>query len=461
MRTVDLSLLTVALVFTVAVCGALGLWAGRCSNNKQDYFLANRQLGWLPLSLTLVATQIGAGMMLGTSQEAFTSGIVGLFYSAGMGLGFLILGFGVAGRLRELNLCTTAQLFETHYGSKMLRRFASLLSVATLGGLLTGQVVASQKILSPIAGEWTLWLMAILWGTLIIYTLFGGLRAVVATDMLQVGIIVAALLATLGICWVGNLHTASAHVWVSTRAGTTATVPWHKWQSVLLMPACYALIEQDLAQRFFSSKNRRCALLAALIAAIAVILLALLPLYFGLLARDLLPATQQPTSHPLLLLMDSLGNPLLSCAMLCALLAAVSSTADSLLCAMASNVVYDFGQAGNIKLSRLVTAIVGITALLLAPLANSVLEVLTLSYTLSVSCLFVPIMACLFKKQVYTQAAWTSALLGLFGFFATFLQTQAHQDVNPLPALLLSLAGYIVATLWEKKQTHKGQKQAI
>ncbi|MEM7403094.1 MAG: sodium:solute symporter family protein [Myxococcota bacterium] len=460
MRTVDLPLLTIALIFTVAVCGAVGLWAGRSSSNKQDYFLANRQLRWLPLSLTLVATQVGAGMMLSTSQEAFNSGVVGLFYSMGMGLGFLLLGFGVAGRLRELNLCTTAQLFESHYASKTLRRFASLLSVVTLGGIFTAQVVASYEILRPIAGDWSFWLMLVLWGTLIVYTLFGGLQAVVATDILQVGIIVVALLATFVVCYSSDVGTA-AGAWLSTRGGAPTQLPWHKWHSVLLMPACYALMEQDLAQRFFASSSKRCARQAALVAAVLVVALALLPLYFGLLARNLLPATQEASTHPLLLLMDSLHSPLLSCIMLCALLAAISSTADSLLCAISSNIVYDFGKDSSVKLSRWVTAIVGVGGLLLAPLAGSVLEVLTFSYTLSVCCLFVPIVACLLKLQVYPQAAWTAAILGLVGFVVALLQTAVHHDLNPLPALCLSFIGYVAATLWAKNQPHHSQQQAV
>ena len=448
MQTVNLALLTISLVCTLALCAVVAAQYGSNSNDKQDYFLANRALGWLPLSLTLIATQVGAGLLLGTSEEAFHHGLVGLFYSMGIGLGFLLLGFGIAGRLQALQLHTTAELFEKRYKSKTLRRFASVLSVLSLGGIFTGQIVASYNILAPIAQDWTIWLLAGLWITLIVYTWFGGLKAVIATDMLQVGIIVLVLFATLFLVLFFHDAQLPQHAWFSTRQGEQAQVPWSSWQSVLLMPACYCLIEQDLAQRFFASKNKRTAAWSALTAAVAVVLLALIPAVFGLLARQLVVHSQQPSAHPLMLLMDSLQSPLLSCLMLCALLAAISSTADSLLCAIASNIIYDF-EAGDdsAKLSRWVTGLVGLSGLVLAPFASGILEVLTLSYTLSVSCLFVPLMACLLNITVYRQAAWVSTLAGLIGFIVAFANKQPNMPIAPLPCLALSLAGYVITHL--------------
>ncbi|MEM7494617.1 MAG: sodium:solute symporter family protein [Myxococcota bacterium] len=498
MRTIDVRLLAITLIATAGLSALVALTAARRCKNKHDYFLAGRQLGWLPLAFTLVATQLGAGMILGGSEEAFAAGVTGLFYSAGMALGFVVLGCGVAAKLQDLGICTTAELFETRYGSRQLRLLASLLSVITLGGLLTGQVVASMQILGPIAGEWTTGLLAVLWVVLIAYTMFGGLSAVVATDVLQVGVIVVVLLAVFGMCLLNSADPLPPNAWLSTRAGDTPAVPWHRWQSLLLMPACYSLIEQDLAQRFFAGKSKRAAVISTFVAAVVLLCLALLPAYFGLKARALVPlSTPLPDgANPLLVLVDSLGSRLLTAMTLCALLAAISSTADSLLCAIASNVVYDFGRAGKTRLSqnvasagtarqklprkrnlcginehsetifneggasgvvlrqpemwvsRAVTVVVGITALGLAPYAGGILQVMVMSYTLSVSCLFVPLMACLVKQRVYAQAAFTSCVLGLGGFLWALAHAPEGESPEALFALALSLLGYVVADRW-------------
>ncbi len=450
MHTIDIRLLAITLISTAGLSALVALVAGKRCTDKQDYFLAGRQLGWPALAFTLVATQMGAGMVLGGSEEAFAMGITGLFYSAGIALGFVLLGCGVAGKLQGLGICTTAELFETRYGSRPLRLFASLLSVTTLGGLLTGQVVASKQILGPIAGEWTTVLLALLWAILITYTMFGGLRAVVATDVLQVGIIVVVLLAVFGMCLVHSPSALSPNAWLSTHGGAAAAVPWHRWQSLLLMPACYSLIEQDLAQRFFAGKSKRAVVISTFVAAAVLLCLALLPTYFGLKARALVPfGTSLPNgSNPLLILVDSLGSQLLTAMTLCALFAAISSTADSLLCAIASNVVYDFGQAGKMWVSRVVTVVVGIAALVLASYVGGILQVMLLGYTLSVSCLFVPLIACLIKQRVYAQAAFTSCILGLGGFFWILWHTPEGESPEALFALLLSLLGYVIVDRW-------------
>ena len=108
----------------------IGLFVSRGIKTKEDYFLAGRKLGLLPLTFTLIATQVGGGMMLGTAAESYKLGYFGIFYTLGISLGFLILGLGLASKLRSFNVSTTAELFETKYRSVFLRKVASLLSVS-------------------------------------------------------------------------------------------------------------------------------------------------------------------------------------------------------------------------------------------------------------------------------------------------------------------------------------------
>lgn len=120
----------------------VALFASRKTKTTTDYFLADRNLGLWTVTFTLIATQLGGGMLLGTSQEAYSIGIFGILYTLGMCLGFLILAFGLAGRLQSLNVATTAQLFETKYQSPALKKIASILSIITLFGIFVGQIVA-------------------------------------------------------------------------------------------------------------------------------------------------------------------------------------------------------------------------------------------------------------------------------------------------------------------------------
>src|SRR5580692_2559503 len=126
----------------------IGLYASRNVKTNDDYFLASRDLGLLPVTFTLIATQLGGGMLLGTAEQAYRVGLWGILYTLGMSLGFLLLGLGFAAKLRSLNVSTTAELFEIKYGSPTLKKIASLLSVTTMCGILVAQVIASKTLLA-------------------------------------------------------------------------------------------------------------------------------------------------------------------------------------------------------------------------------------------------------------------------------------------------------------------------
>src|SRR5690606_19308815 len=87
-----------------------------------------------------------------------------------------------------LNVSTTAEIFETKYHSAILKKTASFLSILSMFGFLIGQVVASKKLLLGLGVNSEL-LFISLWLFIIIYTVMGGLKAVVITDIYQVLII--------------------------------------------------------------------------------------------------------------------------------------------------------------------------------------------------------------------------------------------------------------------------------
>jgi len=163
----------------------IGLITSRKVTTVNDYFLANRQVGVLPLTFTLVATQLGSGLLLGTAARAYNIGLWGILYTIGISLGFLILGCGFAAKLQSLNIATTAEIFETHYRSQKLKLFASLVSILSLWGILIAQIIASHQLFITCGIDDLRWLICF-WFLLIGYTMLGGLRSVIIIDTLQV-----------------------------------------------------------------------------------------------------------------------------------------------------------------------------------------------------------------------------------------------------------------------------------
>lgn len=423
----------------------IGLYASRDVKTNTDYFLANRDLGLFSITFTLIATQLGGGMLLGTAERAYAIGYWGILYTLGMSLGFLILGLGLAARMRTLNVSTTAELFETRYGSPALRKVASLLSIATMSGILVGQVIASRSLLVGM-GITNEYIFLAFWAFVIIYTMVGGLKAVVLTDVAQVWVII---LVFSGI-FIYGIFTEPASFFSSDnlmamqkqfpiKDFTTATL-----LATILLPALFSLIEQDLAQRFFAARNQKVAALSALLSSLFLLLFSCIPIYFGMKAKiaGLVMATG---ASPLIPIIEFLTSDLIVVFAVCGIIAAITSTADSLLCAVSSNLAQDFDFSflglSPLKVSQIVTLVTGISAIWASYfVGQDIIGVLIGSYEISVSCLLVPLLYSYFRTNLNKNAAIGSILGGLVGFIVLrFLPLPIPKEIA---TLAISWIGY-------------------
>jgi len=443
----------------------IGTWASKNIKTTQDYFLANRNLGLWPVTFTLIATQLGGGMLLGTSQKAYEIGFLGIFYTLGISLGFIILASGLAGKLRALNISTTAEIFETKYKSKKLKKFASLLSIVTLCGILVSQVVASKSLLLGlnINNEF---LFILFWAFIIIYTIMGGLKAVIYTDIAQVILIILvfSFIFFKQIFFNNNLNIIKI---LSYKVlNNNFNLSFTKLLPTLLMPALYALIEQDLAQRFFAAKNKKIAISSALITCIFLLSFAIIPVYFGIYA-NILNLNIAPNSSPLIPVISKLASPLIFILAICGIIAAITSTADSLLCAISSNIAQDFDFNfikksnflnkfsfinNNLFLPKAITLFTGVITFICSYLvSHNIINILISSYEISVSCLLVPTLWAIFaNKNKYIN--YYSALLSIIFGLTSFIIFRFHPiSLHELYTIGLSLSGYILGLVIKPK----------
>jgi len=383
-------------------------------------------------------------------------GYWGILYTLSMSLGFILLGLGFASKLQSLNVSTTAELFETRYNSRRLKQFASLLSIMTLCGILIAQIVAARTLLGGLGlGNQEL-ILVLFWIGVIIYTMVGGLKAVVATDTFQVGIIIAifsgiflyALLSGQGSEIFSFAKFAKIQNLFSQKTlGLTSLV------GIALMPALFSLIEQDLAQRFFAARTKKIAAGAALGASGILIAFSLIPIFFGMKAR-LLGLTIK--GSPLMPVISYLTSDFMMVLAACAIIAAITSTADSLLCAISSNISEDFGslfvtEKNKLKMSKIITLITGTVAIIASYLVpQNIIEVLIGSYELSVCCLLVPLLFSYFRKNLPKAAAIGAIISGLAGFITFRIYPIAFP--REIITLGLSLLGYFMGLALSKKK---------
>lgn len=443
----NILLFFILITVLAAVCIYIGKKASNNLQDKEDYFLMGRKLGLFPLAMTLLATQLGGGTLLGAAEEAYKNGLAVIFYPLGATIGLIVLGLGFGKKFRKLNISTIAEIFEKIYKSKKLRSFSSVLSIATMFFILIAQCIAARKFFISLGINSQIF-FPLCWSAVVVYTVLGGLKAVIHTDILQVILILIVL--GCSIFFTSYTSTPGLQVTSPVLSSSLESIPWSAW---FLMPLLFMLIEQDMGQRCFASKNTKIIFPATLIAAVLLFLGSGAAIAFGTLAK--VYGLEFSTNSCILIeSIKILTNSTLTTFFAVAIFMAIISTADSLLCSISSNLCCDFIFSKNLKnttklyLSRFLTGVIGFLALGLSYFFNSVVTVLMLSYELSVCLICIPIVGALYLKAPSKKSAYFSIIFGGLSFVTLrFLKTPYPKEIL---SLLFSLFGFILGQSLEK-----------
>ena len=185
-HSVDLAVIVAYLLAVVA----LGVYLGRGKATLTSYFLGNRDLPWWAILGSIVATE--------TSTVTFLS-VPGITYASAGDFRFLQLTFGfIFGRILisifllpwyfKGNFLTAYELLEERFGT-VTKRLASVIFLIARNGSDALRLFLTALVLQEVLGGQSDWLLPVCIGVIgwltILYTLFGGMKAVVWNDCLQ------------------------------------------------------------------------------------------------------------------------------------------------------------------------------------------------------------------------------------------------------------------------------------
>lgn len=432
--------LFVSLLFGLQILyWVIGRKSSKNLKGKEDYFLAGKSVSLFPLMMTFLATQVGGGLVLGAAEEAYKFGWPVLFYPMGQALGLILLGAGIGRKLASFPISTVAQIFEVVYRSRILRKIASILSMLSLFMILVAQIIASSKFLVSIGFD-NPQLFVIFWAIVIIYTAQGGLRAVISTDLVQAVFFSSVFLLSFIFVLLSENSVSLTHLSAWEEFAPFSSKLWG-W---MLMPLLFMVIEQDMGQRCFAGASPKIVSRACLLAGIGTMIVCVAPVFFGCLAKN--KGLEIPTGTSVLIVaITETTTPWITAIVSCAVLAAVISTATSLINAISSNLSNDFTfplieKKQSMFFIQALTCLISVASIFFAFYLDNIVDLLIQSYELSVSCLFVPISIALFKKQGNSLAAWYAIILGIIGFIIFRVYPIAFP--REIASILLSLMGY-------------------
>ncbi len=170
-----------------------GIRRSRGTDKIEGYFLANRSLPWWAVGLSVMATQLSAVTMIGTTGQGATDGLRFVQFYFGLPLAMVILGVTLVPFLRGAGVYTAYEYLERRFGpeTRTLTAFLFLLS----RGMSCGVIVAAPAVVFSAVFGWPLmWCVALIGVPTVAYTMLGGIQAVTWADVKQMILIVVALL---------------------------------------------------------------------------------------------------------------------------------------------------------------------------------------------------------------------------------------------------------------------------
>jgi SSS family solute:Na+ symporter len=171
-----------------------GLKRARGAKDIEAYFLANRSLPWWAVGLSVMATQLSAITLIGTTGQGATDGLRFVQFYFGLPIAMVILGVTLVPFLHGAKVYTAYEYLERRFDART-RSLTSLLFLLSRGMSCGVIISAPAVVLSAIFG-WDLTLCVLLIGApTILYTVLGGVQAVTWADVKQMVVIVGALLA--------------------------------------------------------------------------------------------------------------------------------------------------------------------------------------------------------------------------------------------------------------------------
>lgn len=188
MRWLDWAIVAAYLIFIVYD----GLRLTKKSHEVEGYFLANRSLPWWAVGLSVMATQMSAITLVGTTGQAYSNGMRFVQFYFGLPLAMVILCMTVVPFFYRAKVFTAYEYLEGRFDVKTraLTSFFFLIS----RGLSCGVIVAAPSVILSIVLGWNELTTILVMGlTTTLYTMFGGVQAVTWTDVKQMAVIFVGL----------------------------------------------------------------------------------------------------------------------------------------------------------------------------------------------------------------------------------------------------------------------------
>ena len=418
-----LIVIIISLIFTI-----LGVYHSKKFQGINNYLTANRNIGFFSLTTSLVASALGAWILFGPVSAA-TWGGIGAIIGYALGTAFPMIFLIYLGKKIRNEFPKGSSLIEfmrKKFG-KSLFKLILLMTIFYMFIFLCAEVTAIAVLINYVSAT-ELWITAfiVLIATLT-YTLYGGLRASIFTDNIQMIVIGILLLISITylISFTGdqfsfsfikekNPHLLSGTYIPSYTAGIT----------FFIAVAATNLFHQGNWQRVYAAKNYKILKKSLILSFFIIVPIVFFMGFSGMVAISVDPNVRPDLGYFSLLLKEQ--SYVLSIIIIILGLALTISTVDTLVNAISSLIVVDGKATFNLnkktnylKLSKYLIIFLSIIAFVIASKGFDILYLFLLA-DLFCCAFVVTVFYSFYNKRINEKTAYISIIIGLIGGFLLF-----------------------------------------
>ncbi|MDC1033029.1 sodium:solute symporter [Candidatus Pelagibacter sp.] len=416
-------IIIISLIFTI-----LGLYHSKKFQGLNSYLTANRNIGFFSLTTSLVASALGAWILFGPASAATWGGIGAVIgYSLGTAFPMIFLIF-LGKKIRsEFSKGSSLIEFMRKKFGKSLFKLILLMTIFYMFIFLCAEVTAVAVLMNYISGI-ELWVTAliVLLATLT-YTLYGGLRASIFTDNIQMIVIGILLLISVFyiISFTGNQFSLAFIKEKNPQLLSGSYIPsYTAGLTFFIAVAATNLFHQGNWQRVYAAKDYQTLKKSLIMSFFIIIPIVFFMGFVGMVAFSIDPSTRPDLGFFSLLLEDQ--TELLSLVIVILGLALTISTVDTLVNAISSLFVVDGKATFNLgkktdylRLSKYFIIFLSLIVFIVASKGFDILYLFLLADLFCCAFVFT-VFYSFYNKGINEKKAYISIIIGLIGGFLMF-----------------------------------------
>ena len=242
-----------------------GIRRAKGTKKLEGYFLGNRSLPWWVVGLSVMATQLSAITMIGTTGQGANDGMRFVQFYFGLPVAMVILGVTLVPFLHRAKVYTAYEFLERRFDART-RSLTSMLFLLSRG-LSCGAIIAAPAVVfSSIFGLSIPYAVALIGVPTVLYTMIGGIQAVAWTDVKQMLLIISAIVAVIIVLLVRIPVDPDSALRIAGAAGRlqvfdfdfTLTKQYTFWSGIIggtFLMMSYFGTDQSQVQRYLTAKS--------------------------------------------------------------------------------------------------------------------------------------------------------------------------------------------------------------